>query len=63
MSEKDVPAVNQASYWHARVFEETDAALASDDPLVAAIHVELATHCLKLAQQEKSAGAPATEPV
>lgn len=44
------------SYWHQRGREEAHAALASDDPRIAAIHVELATHCLRMARQ----GAPAS---
>lgn len=57
-----IPAGQHSGYWHARVLAETEAALACDDPHTAAIHVELATHCLKRAQQERTADAPASAP-
>ena len=42
-------AGDQRSYWHERVRAETRAALACEDPRIAALHVELATRCLKMA--------------
>ena len=45
-------ASRDASYWHQRVREEAEAALACEDARIAAIHVELATHCLRMARQQ-----------
>lgn len=42
------PLAQDAAYWRRRVHAETRAALASRDPKVAAIHVELATRCLRM---------------
>ena len=50
------PAGSPENYWHERVRAETRAALACDDPRIAAIHVELATRCLQMA----CAGVPAS---
>jgi len=46
-------------YWNGRTLAETKAALASFDAHVAAVHVELATRCLRkaLAAMEPGAGA------
>jgi hypothetical protein len=41
------------SYWHRRAIAETQAALASADAHIAAIHVELATRCLRKAQSDE----------
>ena len=38
-----------AAYWQKRMRAETKAALACKDPVAAARHVELATHCLRRA--------------
>lgn len=62
MIETDISPAHHAAYWHARVIEETEAALACDDPLLAAIHVELATHCLKRAQSDPPAPVPVQPP-
>ena len=43
---------DRAAYWHQRGRAEAEAALACDDPRLAAIHVELATRCLKMAREE-----------
>ena len=40
-------------YWHDRALRETTAALRSDDPHVAALHVELATRCVRNALAER----------
>lgn len=40
-------------YWHRRALGETTAALRSDDPHVAALHVELATKCVRNALAER----------
>ena len=53
MSSSGSPSMGpNASYWHQRGREEADAAIASEDPRIAAIHVELATRCLLMARQE-----------
>lgn len=55
-------------YWHRRALGETTAALRSDDPHVAALHVELATHCVRNAlaereREEQGLSTPANEPL
>lgn len=45
------PAAQESGYWRDRVFAETRAALACKDARSAALHVELATRCLRMAQQ------------
>jgi len=44
------------SYWNERALRETRAALRSDDPRVAALHVDLATRCVRnaIAERERS---------
>lgn len=49
------PAEHDTDYWHERVRAEAKAALDCDDPRIAAIHVELATHCLRMAKQSPPA--------
>lgn len=41
------------SYWNKRALTETRAALRSDDPKVAALHVDLATRCVRNAIAER----------
>jgi hypothetical protein len=49
-----VPAPDGESlYWRARVLAETNAALSCEDARTAAIHVELATRCLRMAQRDR----------
>lgn len=54
MSRIALPPVGEwTAYWHQRVRAETRAALACDDPRIAALHVELATRCLRMAGCER----------
>lgn len=39
-------------YWNNRTVAETKAALQSDDPYIASLHVDLATRCLRKALSE-----------
>lgn len=39
--------VSPAGYWSSRARAETIAALRCDDPHIAALHVELATNCVR----------------
>jgi hypothetical protein len=50
------------AYWSRRAFSETKTAIQSDDPHVAAIHVDLATRCVRqfLQERERSEGTPQT---
>lgn len=49
-------AGDHTTYWHERVRAETRAALACDDAHIAALHVEMATHCLRMAAATASDG-------
>jgi hypothetical protein len=40
-------------YWSERTLAETKAALNCDDPRIAALHVDLATRCLRKALAER----------
>jgi hypothetical protein len=48
--------MGDASYWQERGRSEARTALACGDPHLAALHVELATRCLKMAQRKLTAG-------
>jgi hypothetical protein len=44
------------AYWSRRAFFETKTAIQSDDPHIAAIHVDLATRCVRQFLQERERG-------
>ena len=44
------------AYWNRRALEEMKAALKSDDAHVAAVHVDLATRCVRNAVMERDQG-------
>lgn len=52
-------------YWNRRALVETRAALQSDDPHVAALHVDLATKCVRnaLAERERTEKMPVVDAV
>jgi hypothetical protein len=44
------------AYWSRRAFVETKTAIQCDDPHIAAIHVDLATRCVRQFLQERERG-------
>ena len=40
-------------YWHSRALAETKAALDSDDPHIASLHVDLATRCVRKVLEQR----------
>ena len=55
--------IEREEYWHRRALQETKAALGSDDPQVAALHVDLATRCVRQVLTVREQGeAEATSP-
>jgi hypothetical protein len=49
-------ASQSEDYWSRRAFSETKTALKCDDPKIAAIHVDLATRCVRQILNERERG-------
>lgn len=49
-------ASQSEEYWSRRAFSETKTALSCDDPRIAAIHVDLATRCVRQIVNEREGG-------
>jgi hypothetical protein len=48
-----MPLSTSEQYWNRRALVETKAALRCDDPHIAALHVDLATRCVRQALAER----------